>query len=144
MKLFGFPTERERTLFLDLIKVEGIGPKQSLKILSGISPQDLSLALETGNLAALQRVSGVGPKLAQKMVLALKGKLVDMDQSAKQATTASPWGDLISALVDMGFDRRSVESVVGSRAAEVGQGPESEKELFRLALLELSSGGGKR
>jgi Holliday junction DNA helicase RuvA len=144
MKLFGFPSERERSLFLDLIKVEGIGPKQSLKILSGISPQDLTAALETGNLAALQKISGVGPKLAQKMVLALKGKLVDLDQADDRGAVASPWGDLIAALVDMGFDRKSVESVVGSRAAEVGSGSDSEKDLFRLALLDLSAGVGKR
>ncbi|MCX7026303.1 MAG: helix-hairpin-helix domain-containing protein [Spirochaetes bacterium] len=144
MKLFGFPSERDRTLFLDLIKVEGIGPKQSLKILSGISSQDLALALDTGNLAALQRISGVGPKLAQKMVLALKGKLVDIDSAADQGAVASPWGDLAAALVDMGFDRKSVEAVVSARAADVGTGPESEKELFRIALLELSAGGGRR
>jgi len=86
----------------------------------------------------------VGPKLAQKMVLALKGKLVDLDQAENRNPVVSPWGDLITALVDMGFDRRSVEAVVGSKAADAGSGPESEKELFRLALLELSSGGGKR
>ena len=144
MKLFGFPSEWERSIFLDLIKVEGIGPKQSLKILSGIPPLDLTAALETGNLAALQKIPGVGPKLAQKMVLALKGKLVDIDQAGAPATAASPWSDLVSALVDMGFDRRSVEAVVASRAAEAGSGPDSEKELFRMALIELSSGGGKR
>ena len=144
MKLYGFSSERERILFLDLIKVEGIGPKQSLKILSSISPQDLTAALETGNLVALQRVPGVGPKLAQKMVLALKGKLVDLDDASGSSSVASPWGDLVAALVDMGFDRKSVEAVVGSRSAEVGSGPESERELFRLALLDLSSGGIKR
>ncbi len=143
MRLFGFPTEAERSLFLDLTKVEGIGPKQALKILSGISPQDLKLALDAGDLRALKRIPGVGPKLGQKMVLALKGKLVDVDDLGSGGLPASPWDDLVSALVDMGFDRRAAEKAVRSRAAALGpgSGKEGEAELFRQALLELSSGG---
>jgi Holliday junction DNA helicase RuvA len=145
MRLFGFYSEKERGLFLDLIKVEGIGPKQALKILSGISPADLALALDTGNLAILQTISGVGPKLAQKMVLALKGKLVDLGDSSMQSTaSASPWNDLIRALVDMGFDRRIVENSVRAHAAGLSPGDEGEKELFRRALIDLSTGGASR
>ncbi len=145
MRLFGFPTEAERSLFLDLTKVEGIGPKQALKILSGISPQDLKLALDSGDLAALRQIPGVGPKLGQKMVLALKGKLVDVDSSGSGGLPASPWDDLVSALVDMGFDRRAAEKAVRSKAASIspGLGKEGEAELFRQALLELSSGGAQ-
>ncbi len=143
MRLFGFPTETERSLFLDLTKVEGIGPKQALKILSGISPQDLKLALDAGDLAALKRIPGVGPKLGQKMVLALKGKLVDFDGPDSDSLPSSPWSDLVSALADMGFDRRAAEKAVRSKAASLtpNSGKEGEAELFRQALLELSSGG---
>ncbi len=143
MRLFGFPTEAERSLFLDLTKVEGIGPKQALKILSGISPQDLKLALDAGDLRALKRIPGVGPKLGQKMVLALKGKLVDMDDSGGAGMPSSPWDDLVSALADMGFDRRAAEKAVRSRAAALppDSGKEGEAELFRQALFELSSKG---
>lgn len=143
MKLFGFPSEHERALFLDLIKVEGIGPKQALKILSGISPADLAAALETGNLAALQKISGVGPKLAQKMVLALKGKLIEPGAGGPEPAALSPWGDLVSALVDMGFDRKAAEAAVRVRAAGVAAGPEGERELFRQVLLDLSAGSAK-
>jgi Holliday junction DNA helicase RuvA len=145
MRLFGFPTEAERSLFLDLTKVEGIGPKQALKILSGISPQDLKFALDAGDLAALRQIPGVGPKLGQKMVLALKGKLVDVDASGSGGFPSSPWEDLVSALADMGFDRRAAEKAVRSRAASLapGSGKEGEAELFRQALLELSSGGAQ-
>ena len=76
MRLFAFPSAAERAVFLELMKVEGIGPKQALKILSGIRPDALEAALDGDDLAALQRIPGVGPKLAQKMVLALKGRLV--------------------------------------------------------------------
>jgi Holliday junction DNA helicase RuvA len=144
MKLFGFPSAAERALFLDLIKVEGIGPKQGLRILSGISPADLAAALDAGDLAALQRISGVGPKLAQKMVLALKGKLIDTASGTDTPRTASPWNDVVSALADMGFDRKAVEAAVRSNSGSIPAGVEGERELFRTVLLELSSGGGAR
>lgn len=143
MRLFGFPSERERALFLDLTKVEGIGPKQALRILSGISPGDLTAALEAGNLAALQRISGVGPKLAQKMVLALKGRLIELGAGGDGGTPSSPWDDVVAALADMGFDRRAAEAVVRSQAGNVPSGADGERELFRRALLDLSAGGSK-
>ena len=63
MRLYGFPTEGDRAAFKELMKVEGIGPKQALRILSGIRPEALGAALEAEDLAALQRIPGVGPKL---------------------------------------------------------------------------------
>jgi Holliday junction DNA helicase RuvA len=144
MRLFGFPSPGERALFLDLMKVEGIGPRQALKILSGMGPEDLAAALDAGNLAALQKISGVGPKMAQKMVLALKGKLVELSPSRSSSSDtggAGPWSDLIRALSDMGFDRRAVEAAVRMHSAGLGSGAEAEKELFRRALVELSTGG---
>lgn len=144
MKLFGFPSAAERALFLDLIKVEGIGPKQGLRILSGISPADLAVALDSGDLVALQRISGVGPKLAQKMVLALKGKLIDTESGTDAPRSTSPWGDVVSALADMGFDRKAVEAAVRSKSGSIQAGVEGERELFRSVLLELSAGGGGR
>jgi len=151
MKLFGFPSAHERSLFLDLMKVDGIGPKQGLKILSGISPADLTAALDAGNLAALQKISGIGPKMAQKMVLALKGRLVEAGSRGTSASSsASPWDDLVAALVDMGFDRKAAEASVRAQAGEIPSGADSsasgkleaERELFRRALLDLSAGGG--
>ncbi|PKL06194.1 MAG: Holliday junction branch migration protein RuvA [Spirochaetae bacterium HGW-Spirochaetae-9] len=143
MRLFGFPSEHERAVFLDLMKVEGIGPKQAIKILSGISPADLSVALETSNLAALQKVSGVGPKMAQKMVLALKGRLVELDAEGNPPAPSSPWSDVVAALADMGFDRKATETAVRKLAADLPTGVDGERELFRRALLDLSAGGSK-
>jgi holliday junction DNA helicase RuvA len=142
MRLFGFPNRGERSVFLELMKVEGIGPKQALKILSGIRPDALEAALEDDDLAALQRIPGVGPKLAQKMVLALKGRLVrpDAPQSGKTASGPGEWVDVVRALADMGFDRKNTEKVVTSLAREIPAGQEKERELFRRALLDLSAG----
>ncbi len=158
MRLFAFPSVEERALFLELLKVDGIGPNKALHILSGISPATLEAALEGEDLSTLQKVPGVGPKVAQKMVLALKGKLVhapDVPRSPRGGG-ASPWTDVVKALVDMGFDRREAEAVVAEKAAQAsstqtdktGAKPEAgsaaakevEKEVFRLALLELSTG----
>lgn len=143
MRLFGFPSQGERELFLDLMKVEGIGPRQALKILSGMAPAELKEALETGNVKALQTISGVGPKLAQKMVLALKGILVEAEDigTAQGADNSVPWADVVASLSDMGFDRKAVVASVRSHASEVRAGEEGEKELFRLVLMDLSAGG---
>lgn len=142
MRLFGFPSHEERAVFLELMKVDGIGPKQALRVLSGIRPADLDSALEADDLAALQRIPGVGPKLAQKMLLALKGRLV-LDSAAGQASSRrgeSAWSDVIRALAEMGFDRKTVERRVAELAAGMEPGPERERELFKKALLDLSTG----
>lgn len=147
MRLYGFPSASERRLFLDLIKVEGIGPRQALKILSGIAPQELVVALEQGDLKALQKISGVGPKLAQKMVLALKGQLVELAEGASasaESRKTSPWADVITALVDMGYDRKMVEAAVRKNADTVMTLEDKEKELFRLVLLDLSFGSSRQ
>ena len=152
MRLYGFPAASDRAVFRELMKVEGIGPKQALRILSGIKPEALGAALEAEDLASLQKIPGVGPKLAQKMMLALKGKLLRADEAAaKGGRAAGEWADVVRALADMGFDRRAAEKAVaeaGKKAAaeaaagKGGTAPESEREreIFRAALLALSAG----
>src|SRR5574344_2990589 len=75
MVLYGFASTSDRALFLDLLKVDGIGPKGALKIMSNVSPSELTAVLDSGNLAALEKIPGVGKKTAGKMLLQLKGKL---------------------------------------------------------------------
>ena len=69
MKLFGFSSPTERAMFLDLQKVEGVGPKAALKILSSVSASDITSVLEEGDIAKLEKLPGVGKKTAQKMLL---------------------------------------------------------------------------
>ena len=141
MRLFGFPSAQERGIFLELMKVDGIGPKQALRVLSGIRPGDLDAALEADDLGALQRIPGVGPKLAQKMLLALKGRIVLASAGEQAGGTSEPlWADVIRALADMGFDRKDAERRVTELAKTLEPGPERERELFRRALLALSAG----
>ncbi len=145
MRLYGFACVEDRTVFLELMKVEGIGPKQAMRIVSGIRSEALVRALDDSDLATLMRIPGVGPKVAQKMLLALKGKLVRIDESVKTRPGAGrgggEWEDVVHALVDMGFARAAVEKSVVNHAGQIPAGPDRERELFRRVLVELSAGG---
>jgi Holliday junction DNA helicase RuvA len=144
MTLIGFLEQAEREAFLQLQTVSGIGVKQALRILGGISVRNLVEALDSGNVKLLSSIPGIGPKTGQKMVLALRNMLVLDDQESlvksKGASQRSQWSDIINALVDMGYDRRRVEQLIEEQTeihkdtiAAVGQ-HESEELLFRQAI----------
>jgi Holliday junction DNA helicase RuvA len=138
MRLFGFAGEIRRNTFLELLKVEGIGPKGALKIMGGIGQEELEQALEAGDLARLEAVPGLGKKTAQKMLLSLKGKLVHAPASAAPAL---PYGDLVEALAEMGYDRRAAADVLARAEAKLPGGitpAEKEKLLFKEAIVYLS------
>lgn len=138
MKLFGFANEKRRATFLELLKVEGIGPKGAVKILSGINQEDLEKALENGDLARLEAVPGLGKKTAQKMLLALKGKLITVQDNT---AAPSPYNDLIEALFDMGYDRRAASEALAKADAAIDtkiKGAEREKLLFKEAIVYLT------
>lgn len=143
MRLFGFPNEADRAVFHELMKVEGIGPKQALRILSGIRTESLEAALEKDDLAALQAIPGVGPKLASKMLLSLKGKIVRPGSAAEGGDhgRTPEWADVVRALTDMGYERKAAERAVAEAASASAEGPEREREIFRKALIALSAGG---
>jgi holliday junction DNA helicase RuvA len=141
MKIYGFCAEERRRTFLELLKVEGIGPKGALKIMGGIGQEELEKALETEDLARLEAVPGLGKKTAQKMILALKGKLT----TAKTASE-TPYGDLLEALAGMGYDKRAAaEALAKAMSRTEGElppgvsGAEKEKLLFKQAIVYLSS-----
>jgi Holliday junction DNA helicase RuvA len=143
MKLFGFADSGRRSTFLELLKVDGIGPKGALKILGGIGQDDLERALEAEDLARLEAVPGLGKKTAQKMILALKGKL-----TIPKAIPETPYAELVEALVGMGYDRRAAVDALSkaekgiSEAEAAGthvNGAEREKLLFKEAIVFLSS-----
>ena len=138
MKLFGFIDDRRRNTFLELLKVDGIGPKGAVKIMGGISQDDLEKALDASDLTRLEAVPGLGKKTAQKMLLSLKGKLVS-NQSITGSSSA--YNDLVEALVGMGYDRRQAAQALEKAEGVIGVGiPENEKEklLFKEAIIFLS------
>ncbi|MDR1655393.1 MAG: Holliday junction branch migration protein RuvA [Treponema sp.] len=140
MKLYGFADETRRATFLELLKVEGIGPKGAVRILGGISQEELEKALENEDLGRLEAVPGLGKKTAQKMLLALRGKL--KFSSAAKADVSSPHGELLEALAGMGYDRRAAAEALAkadrSIAGENVTAAEREKLLFREAIVLLS------
>lgn len=147
MKLFGFSSPEERNLFLDLLKVDGIGSRGAVKIMSGISGEQLVQALDSEDLAQLERLPGVGKKTAQKMMLTLKGKLAFSGTGGTRTNppgAAGKWQDVTTALADMGYERRACEEVVArleqDLAAELtGKTPVQQEEiLFRRAIVELA------
>jgi Holliday junction DNA helicase RuvA len=141
MKLYGFASAERRITFLELIKVEGIGPKGAIKIMGGIGQAELEEALETENLARLESVPGLGKKTAQKMLLALKGKLVKA--SGLPPAKASPYADIVDSLVGMGYERRLVQDAIAKADNEVDkaiQGQAREQHLFKTAIMHLSLG----
>jgi Holliday junction DNA helicase RuvA len=138
MRLFGFSDEVRRNTFLELLKVEGIGPRGALKIMGGIGQEELERALESGDLARLEAVPGLGKKTAQKMLLSLKGKLV---HASAVSTPASPYNDLIEALAEMGYDKRAAAETLARAEANLSPGlvpAEREKQLFTEAIVYLS------
>ncbi|MEE8441853.1 MAG: Holliday junction branch migration protein RuvA [Spirochaetia bacterium] len=139
MRLYGFVSEEERRVFLELTKVSGIGPRAALKILSASSPERLIQLLETEDVDGLVLLPGLGQKTAQKIILTLRGRLVTQADAAIGAH-----GELVEGLTDMGFDRGAAAKAVGELASAVGAeqpdltGPEAEQEIFRRAIVRLS------
>ena len=139
ISIFGFADKKERLLFLELIKISGIGPKQAVKIMSGISADDFISALDTENLSVLSALPGIGQKTAQKIVLAMRGKLLKESSDA-----ASPFADIIKALSDMGFDYRKAAKTVldlteDSEVSSLNDISEKEKIIMKKAIIALSS-----
>lgn len=148
MVLYGFASDEDRSVFLDLLKVDGIGPKGALKIMSNVTVETLSHVLDSGDVAALEKIPGVGKKTAGKMLLQLKGKLsLDQTQTVSVSkATVAPFAAVIAALTNMGYDRKEAEQTVADIAQSVeaddsfAKATQSQKEdaVFRRAIVELA------
>ncbi len=140
MKLYGFGTEDEKVTFLDLLKVPGIGPRQALRVLSGIRTEELRRSLEAGDVDTLARVPGLGKKTASKIILSLKGKLSFAGESGEAGSVRE---DLVRGLTEMGFDRKEVVEAVRIVSGEVEEEnlkqEEREQEIIRRSIVRLSS-----
>ncbi len=137
--LFGFYTREERSTFEKMIAISGVGPKLALSILSSMPPSELVVAIETGQTAVLNKISGVGKKTAERLVLELKGKLGEVDLAALAATgtAASPRNqEAVAALVSLGFSRTLAEKTVGRAADKAGKKLDT-SELVRRALASM-------
>lgn len=116
--LYGFLTAGERTAFRQLLKVSGVGPKVGLAVLSGLSVDDLALAVASQDAARLTKVPGVGKKTAERLVLELRDKLPSAPGAAR--TEAAPArGDVVNALLALGYNDREAQAAVKQLPAEL-------------------------
>jgi Holliday junction DNA helicase RuvA len=148
MSLYGIASADERSVFLDLLKVDGVGPKGAVKIMSAVSSARLLDVLEKGDLEMLEKIPGVGKKTAGKMMLTLKGKLKISEVAGQvvRVSAASPYSDVVLSLASMGYDKKLVEQKIAQLVEvltnEKDFAGKSQKEredtLFRRALVELA------
>ena len=145
--LFGFGRPGERTLFLHLLEVSGVGPKMALNALSGMAPSELVAAVLGGNEKALQTISGVGKRTAQRIIVDLKDKLAKADLGFDISTSGVPItpsggnpheADLIQALLSLGYKKSEIDRVLPIAGDDPRQ---SLPDQIRLALRELAPAG---
>ena len=115
--LYGFATEGERHLFNHLISVSGIGPNTGRMMLSSSTPEEIQSAIVNGQAALIQKIKGIGPKTAQRVILELQDKLKKQGDDALlplPIAKQSVPDEALSALVMLGFGKSQVEKVLAS------------------------------
>ena len=141
--LYGFLTAREKQCFELLISASGVGPNLALKILSGMSLDELVPAVRRGDIIQLKRVPGVGQKTAERIVVELRDKLaaVDVKDSEKGMPRSQMELDVSSALVNLGYEARAVEKTIEElRGQETGFDGLLRSALQKLGGLALEKG----
>src|SRR5437867_13395787 len=144
LALYGFLSSREKHFFELLLSASGVGPALALKILSGMSVEELVPAIRGGDLARLTRSPGVGRKTAERIVVELKDKLEAVAIESEKPMAASPAGveaDVVSALVNLGYDARAAEEAAAEAKRAAGAG--NFEKLLRAALQSLSAPKGR-
>jgi Holliday junction DNA helicase RuvA len=134
--LFGFVSEAERALFRTLIKVNGVGAKLALGILSGLSAEEFHRCVEYQDTARLVRLPGVGKKTAERLIIELRDRLPELGSVTLPGAgtlpmpAASPVDDAVSALIALGFKPPEAGALVRKIPVE----GKSSEEIIRLAL----------
>ena len=144
LDLYGFPAKKEREFFELLLTVSGIGPKSALNILSLVSVDTLASAIRTGSVSHLVKVSGIGKKTAEKIVLELKDKLGGFSESDFGGSTRagmSSDSDAILALQALGYDadeaREALKEAAAAYATKHGVDAEPDTSAKIKAALKL-------
>lgn len=144
MTLYGFSEKTELSCFKMLISVSGIGPKAAISILSTLTPEDVALAVGSGDYKAITRANGVGPKIAQRVVLELKDKFKSMGapseissngRGAGIQSVSSNTAAAINALLVLGCQPAEAAQLVAKLDTALPT-----EEIIRLALVEMAKG----
>ncbi|OCX50728.1 Holliday junction DNA helicase RuvA [Mucilaginibacter sp. PPCGB 2223] len=136
--LYGFVDEGERRLFLHLISVSGIGPNTGRMILSSITPSEIQAAIIKGDVPLIQRIKGIGPKSAQRMVLELQDKLKKdgPDTLIAMPVIHTVKDEALAALVMLGFVKNNAEKVI-DQAIKSSNDSLTVEQLIKVALKSL-------
>lgn len=143
-QLFGFSSKTERSLFKTLIKVNGVGPKVALAILSSVSPNDFVQSIMDSNTAALIKLPGIGKKTAERLVIEMRDRLQDWFEDLPVSTgfttessvinTSSTLSEAISALVALGYKQQEAQKAVKA-IAEIDM---TSEDMIRQALRRIA------
>jgi Holliday junction DNA helicase RuvA len=130
--LYGFNTKDEREMFNLLISVSGIGPNTALIMLSSLSSEEIAIAIQTEDVATIQKVKGIGAKTAQRVIIDLKGKVLKFSSESENIFSKNNTNrfDALTALVSLGFDKKSAEKVLD----KIDTGNETIEQLIKGAL----------
>lgn len=136
--LYGFAEEGERRLFLHLVSISGIGPSTGRMMLSSITPAEIQAAIVQGNVALVQRIKGIGPKSAQRIILELQDKLKKEgpDSLTVVPVSVTVKDEALAALVMLGFARNAAEKVLDREINNTG-GSLTVEQLIKVALKSL-------
>lgn len=130
--LYGFSTKDEREMFNFLVSVSGIGPNTALIMLSSLTPEEIANAIQTEDVITIQKVKGIGAKTAQRVIIDLKGKVLKFigDTEINNTKNNRNRFDALTALVSLGFDKKSAEKVMD----RIDSGNETVEQLIKGAL----------
>ena len=117
--LYGFSTNDERMAFRQLLKISGVGPKLALSVLSGLSLNDLAVAVANKEVGRLTKIPGVGKKTAERLLLELQGKFTVTSGSTSSAASTQG-SDVVNALLALGYSTKEAEWAAKQLPAEVG------------------------
>ncbi len=143
ISLYGFNSEAEREWFRHLIRISGIGPRLAVNILSGISAEDLKLAIASGDATRLRAIPGIGKKTAARMVVELKELYPSLGKGDGTAAAPLPedaatlFSDAVSALTNLGFKPQEASKTVREILSSETAGAPSLKDIIKTALKSL-------
>jgi Holliday junction DNA helicase RuvA len=135
--LYGFTEQRQRDVFRHLLKVNGVGPRVALAILSGLTVEDLVACVSAADAAMLTRVPGIGRKTAERLIVDLRDRLDGIEGSASSfvgTRPLTPEHDAVSALVALGYRQTDAARAIRATASDDA----GVEELIRTALASLS------
>src|SRR5689334_6533274 len=147
IRLFGFLSDVEREWFRLLQTVQGVGAKVALSVLGAFKPGELASAIAIGDKAAIRRAPGVGPKVAERLVIELKDKapaysdldpaVIRLSGELSEKRAPQPVRDAVSALVNLGYGQPQAAAAIAAASRDAGDGAQT-AQLIRLGLKELS------